>query len=96
MTDSFAFEADEVEPVDALVNFFPIEHSAFQFLDPDTEELFVILLDFASPGLVTWKIFVFRLIMGAVVDIVMAPVFCGPAGSFLFCAWHVCCLKLLK
>ena len=81
MTDPFAGEADEVKTVDALVDLFPVEHAAAKFFDADAEKLFVIFLYLASSGFVTWKIFVIRLIVRAVIDIVMAPVFAA-AGAF--------------
>jgi hypothetical protein len=88
MTDPFAGEADEVKTVDALVDLFPVEHAAAKFFDADAEKLFVIFLYLASSGFVTWKIFVIRLIVRAVIDIIMAPVFAGrrffslPVASF--------------
>jgi len=88
MADPFACEADEVKTVDALVDLFPVEHAAAKFFDADAEKLFVIFLYFASSGFVTWKIFIFRLIVRAVIDIVMAPVFAA-AGAFFLCPWHL-------
>ena len=88
MTDPFAGETDEVKTVDALVDLFPVEHAAAKFFDADAEKLFVIFLYLASSGFVTWKIFVIRLIVRAVIDIVMAPVFAA-AGAFFLCPWHL-------
>ncbi len=88
MADFFALEADEVETVDAFVDLFAVEHAALELIDADAEEFFVILLDLAPSGFVTWQIFVFRLIVRAVIDVVVRPIFGGPAGAFLFCPRH--------
>src|SRR5581483_778621 len=48
--------ADEVKAVDALVDFFPVEHPAAQLFDADAEQLFVIFLDLAPPRFVAWQI----------------------------------------
>ena len=88
MTDLFALEADEIETVDALVDFLTVEHPPSELIDADAEEIFVIFFNFAPARFVTWKIFVIRLVMAAVVDIVGSAIFGWPSRAFLFCPWH--------
>ena len=94
MADFFALEANEIEAVDALVDFLSVEHPPSELIDADTEEIFVIFFDFAPAGFVTWKIFVVRLVMAAVVDIVGSAIFGWPSRAFLFCPWHLSRLML--
>ena len=94
MADFSALEADEIEAVDALVDFLPVEHPPSELIDADTEEIFVIFFDFAPAGFVTWKIFVVRLVMAAVVDIVGSAIFGWPSRAILFCPWHLSRLML--
>src|SRR5581483_1610636 len=88
VADALALEADEVKAVDALVDFFPVEHPAAQLFDADAEQLFVIFLDLAPPRFVAWQILVFGLVVGAVVDVVVGAVLAGAAGNFLLRPWH--------
>lgn len=94
VADFLALEADEIEAIDALVDFLAVEHSSPELIDADAEEIFVVLFYFAPAGFVTWKIFVFRLVVAAVVDIVGGAVLGRPAGAFLFCPWHFTRSKL--
>lgn len=59
VTDFFALEADEIQAVDALVDFLTVEHTPLEFVNANAEEVFVVLFYFAPAGFVTWKIFVF-------------------------------------
>ena len=88
MADFFALEADEIEAVDALVDFLAVEHSPSEFIDADPKEILVILLNFASASFVAWKIFVFRFVVGAVVDIIGSAILGLSSRAFLFCPWH--------
>ena len=94
MADFFALEADEIEAVDALVDFLPVEYPPSELIDADAKEIFVIFFDFAPARFVTWKIFVVRLVMATVVDIVGSAIFGWPSGAFLFCPWHLSRLML--
>ena len=69
VADLFAFEANKIEAVDALVDFLAVEHPASEFFDANAEKFFVVFLDLASARFVTWKIFVFRLVVAGVVEI---------------------------
>ena len=89
VADFFAFVANEIETVDALVDFFAVQHAAAEFLDTDTEKLFIVPLYLAPAGFVTRKIFIFRLVMGAVVDIIVTSVFGRPCRALLLCSWHL-------
>ena len=73
MADFFAFEADKINSVYALVDFLAIEDPASEFLNTNAEQLFIILLDLAPARFVTWQIFVFAFIMAGVVKIVIRP-----------------------
>ena len=95
VADFSALEADEIEAVDALVDFLAVEHSSPELIDADAQEIFVVLFYFAPAGFVTWKIFVVRLIVGAVVDIVGGAVLGWPSRAFLFCPWHFSRFMLL-
>jgi hypothetical protein len=94
VADFSALVADKIEPVDALVDFFPIEHAAPEFFDPDTQQLFVVLFYFAPSGFVTWKIFVFRFIVTTVINVVVTAVLGGATGAFFICAWDIFYFKL--
>ena len=93
MADFSALVADKIKAVDALVDFFPVEHATSQLFDANPQQFFVVLFYFAPSGFVTWKIFVFRFIVGAVINIVMTAVLGGAAGAFLFCPWQLSCLS---
>jgi hypothetical protein len=54
VTDFFAFKADEIDPVDALVDFLTVEDPTSEFLDANAQELFVVFLDLASARFVAW------------------------------------------
>jgi len=88
VADFFALVADEVDSIDALVDFFPIEHAAPELIDADAQELFVVLFDLAPAGFVTGKIFVFRFFVRTIVDVVVSAIFARPSGTFLFWSRH--------
>lgn len=69
MANLFAFEANKVEAIDALVDFFPVEHPAFEFFNAYAEKFFVVFLDFASARFVTWKIFILRFVVAGFIEI---------------------------
>ena len=94
MADFFAVEADEVQAIDAFVDFLAVEHSPSKLVDADAEEIFVVLLYFATAGFVTRKVLVFRFVMSAVVNIVGGTVLGRPTGPFLFRPRHVSWSKL--
>ena len=94
VTDFFAFEADEIEAVDALVDFLAVEHAPLEFVDANAEEIFVVLFYFAPAGFVAWKIFVFGLVVGGVVDIILGAALGRPSRAFLFGPWHFAGLSL--
>jgi hypothetical protein len=71
VADSFAFEADEIDSVDALVDFLSVENPAAEFLDANAQQLFVVLLDLASPRFVTWKILIFGFLVTGILEIVV-------------------------
>src|SRR5262249_11722292 len=52
VADLPAGRADEVDALDRLVDALPVEDPPPQLLDPDAEQLFVLPLDLAAPGLV--------------------------------------------
>ena len=52
--DFLAFKADEINSVDALVDFLAVEDPTAEFLDANTQQLFVVLLDLASARFVAW------------------------------------------
>ena len=47
MADFSALEADEIEAVDAFIDFLPVEHPPSELIDADAEEIFVIFFDLA-------------------------------------------------
>ena len=54
VTDFLAFKADEINSVDALIDFLAVEDPTSEFLDANTQQLFVVLLDLASARFVAW------------------------------------------
>ena len=54
VTDFFAFEADEINSVDALIDFLAVEDPTSEFLDANAQQLFVVLLDLTSARFVAW------------------------------------------
>jgi hypothetical protein len=89
VADSFALETDKIKAVDAFVDFFPVKNAPSKFLYPDTQEFFIIFLYFAPTRFVTWKILIFRFVVSAVIDILMASIFAGAAGALFFGSWHL-------
>jgi len=87
--DFLAFEADEVDTVNALVDFFTIENPAPELLYANAQKLFVVFLDLASARLVTWKIFIVRFFVAGLIEIVVGTPLRGSSCGFLFCSWHV-------
>ncbi len=90
MADFFTLKADEVKPVDALIDLFPVENSALQLLYPDPEQFFVVSFYFASSSLIAWKILVVNLIMAAIINVLVSSVFRLSSRGFLFRPGHVC------
>jgi hypothetical protein len=87
VADFFALKADEVEPIDALVDLFSVENSSFQLLDANSEQFFIVSFYFASSSLVAWEILIVELIMAAIVNVLMSSVF-GSSRGFLFGPGH--------
>lgn len=88
VTDLFALEADEIQAVDAFVDFLAVQHPAPKFLDADAEEFFVAFLDLAPAGFVAWKIFVVYFFGGAFVEVGVRAFFRRSSDALLLCSWH--------
>src|SRR5262249_61217803 len=57
VADLLAGGADEVDTLDGLVDPLAVQDPTLQLLDADAEELLVLPLDLAPPGLVLGKLF---------------------------------------
>ena len=88
MADFFTFEADEIETVNGFVDFLAVEHSAAQFVDADAEKLLVVLFYLAPTGFVTWKIFIFRVVVRAVIDVIGGSILGRPSRGFFLGSRH--------
>jgi hypothetical protein len=82
-----AFHADKIDTVDAFVNLLAIEHASFQFVHPNSQQLFVVLFDFASASLVTWKVLVVDFIVTGLIEVTLRPLGWTSCG-FLLGTWH--------
>jgi hypothetical protein len=96
VADSFTFEADKINSIYALVDLLSVEDPTSEFLDPNAQQLFVVLLDLASARLVAWQIFVVGFVVARVVEVVIRPVFRRSSRSLLFCSWHVFLIPLFR
>jgi hypothetical protein len=52
MTDFLTFGANEIDPINAFVDLFSVKDATLELLDPDPEQIFVILLDLQSSRLI--------------------------------------------
>src|SRR5262245_30410611 len=68
VTDLLARGTDEIDALDGLVDPLAVQDPSLELLDADAEELLVLPLDLATPGLVLRK-FLFRLVAGLLVVI---------------------------
>lgn len=52
MANPFTLCAYEVDSIDAFVDFFPIQHTALEFLQANPQQLLVVFLDPKPPNLI--------------------------------------------
>jgi hypothetical protein len=71
VADLLTFHADKINAIDAFVNLLAIEHASFQFLHPDPQQLFVVLFDLASAGLVAWKVLIIDFVMAGLIEVAL-------------------------
>ena len=91
MTDFLAFEANEIDALNALVDFFPIKDSALELLDSDTQQLFVIVFYFSPACLVAGKVLIFQSFLAGVVGkAVMTPLGCLTFMALFLRPRHLC------
>jgi hypothetical protein len=96
VADSLALEADEVKAVNIFVDLFAIEDPAFQLIDSNAQQLFVVSFYLTPAGFVTWKIFVFRFVMTRIIEIVVRAILCRSSRGFLLRSWHLADVFLLR
>jgi len=84
MTDFLAFEANEIDALNAFVDFFPIKDSALELLDSDTQQLFVIIFYFSPACLVAGKVLIFQSFLAGIVRKGMVTPLGRPAFMALF------------
>jgi hypothetical protein len=71
--DLLARKTNEIDAVDALIDLLAIEHAPLQFLDPDSQQFLITLLDLEPASLVAGQSLLFGLVVILFVERAAAP-----------------------